>query len=227
MDLARRTVAGLGVLLEAPADDVLHAFRKPLAMRTQRLGSRLQNGSHGGERRVTLERMTAGQHLVEDDAECKHVGAQVEVLGLGLLWRHIADRADDLSGLRSPVRCGECRGVRALTGVDGVFRQPEIEHLDRAVRPHLDVRRFQIPVDDALRVRGCEGLGDLGGVAQRLLQGQRTSLQRVGQRFAIDQLHHQIVGPNVVARCRYGDGSWLRWPVPRARTGRRIVSEKP
>jgi hypothetical protein len=41
------------------------------------------------------------------------------------------------------------------------FRQPEIEHLHRAVGPDLDVGRLQIAMDDAVFVRGLERVGDL------------------------------------------------------------------
>ncbi len=48
----------------------------------------------------------------------------------------------------------------AKVGLEG-FCQSEVEHLDRAVRPDLDVGRLQIPMDDAPLVRGLEGVGDL------------------------------------------------------------------
>jgi hypothetical protein len=40
-------------------------------------------------------------------------------------------------------------------------RQAEIEHLHRAVRGDLDVRRLQVAVDDALLVGGVERVRDL------------------------------------------------------------------
>ena len=51
------------------------------------------------------------------------------------------------------------------------LRQPEVEHLDGAVRPHLDVRRLQIAMDDPLLVRGLERLGNLPRDRQRLVDG--------------------------------------------------------
>ena len=43
------------------------------------------------------------------------------------------------------------------------FREAEVQDFHRAVRPKLDVRRFQIAVDDPLLVRRFERLGDLRG----------------------------------------------------------------
>ena len=39
--------------------------------------------------------------------------------------------------------------------------QTKVEHLHRAVRADLDVRRLQIAVDDAVVVRGFQRLGNL------------------------------------------------------------------
>ena len=78
--------------------------------------------------------------------------------------------------LRSP-RCvmrrrrgrapSEPRCSRASTGSER-FREAEVEHLDRAVAPHLHVRRLQVAMDDALLVRGLERVGDLPRDRQRL-----------------------------------------------------------
>ncbi len=54
-------------------------------------------------------------------------------------------------------------------------------------------------MDDSLPVRGVEGLGDLRAILQHLRQRQRATGQRVGQRFAVDQLHHQVVAALLLA----------------------------
>src|SRR6185503_11465266 len=41
------------------------------------------------------------------------------------------------------------------------FGETEVEHFHRAVRADFDIRGFQIAVDDALLVRGLQGVGDL------------------------------------------------------------------
>lgn len=47
--------------------------------------------------------------------------------------------------------------------------EPEVEHFDRSIWPQLDVRGLEIPVNDAVLVRGFEGVGDLACDRQRLL----------------------------------------------------------
>ena len=46
-----------------------------------------------------VERVSAGEHLVEDDAEGPDVGALVDGLALRLLRRHVGGGADDHSHL--------------------------------------------------------------------------------------------------------------------------------
>jgi hypothetical protein len=54
-------------------------------------------------------------------------------------------------------------------------RQPEIEHFDRAARPHFNGRWFQIAMDDALVMRRFKCLGDLPRDRHRLLDAHRRS----------------------------------------------------
>ena len=71
------------------------------------------------------------------------------------------------------------------------LRQPEVEHLHRAVRPHLDVGGLQVAVDDALLVRGFERLGNLLRNRQRFIDGNRPLRDAVRERRPLDQLHHE------------------------------------
>ena len=62
---------------------------------------------------------------------------------------------------------GECdrpsAGFSRTIGVNRTvgLRQPEVQHLHRAIGFDLDVGGLQIAMDDALLVRGLERLGDL------------------------------------------------------------------
>jgi len=49
-----------------------------------------ENGAHGIDGRIAVERAFAGEHLVEDGAEREDVGARVSWLAPDLLGRHIA-----------------------------------------------------------------------------------------------------------------------------------------
>ena len=68
------------------------------------------------------------------------------------------------------VRVGDSSTL-AATPASGVDRlgQAEVEHLHRAVGADLDVGRLQVPMDDALLVRGLERLGNLPRDRQRLV----------------------------------------------------------
>ena len=48
-------------------------------------------------------------------------------------------------------------------------------------------------MDDALLVRGGEGVGDLRPELHHLVERQRALLQAIRERFALEQLHHQEV----------------------------------
>ena len=59
-------------------------------------------------------------------------------------------------------------------------------------------------MNHAFFMRGFECVSDLAGNAQRFLQRNRASLDALGQRRTLDQLHHQIVRPDVVKRANVG-----------------------
>ena len=70
-----------------------------------------------------------------------------------------------------------------------------------------NVGRLEVPVDDALTMRGAQGIGDLGPQFQHLVQGQRTL-----DWLTLDVLHHQAIGAHVVERAdvrmiQSGDGT--------------------
>ena len=69
--------------------------------------------------------------------------------------------------------------------------QAKVQHLHGPVRPQLDVGRLQIPVDDALFVRGFQRLRDLLGDRQRLVHRNRSLGDAVSQRRPLDQLQDQ------------------------------------
>ena len=70
-------------------------------------------------------------------------------------------------------------------------RQPEVQHLHRTVVTHLDVGRFQIPVDDPLLVCCFEGFGDLLSNRQRLVERDSASFDAVSQRRPFDEFQNQ------------------------------------
>jgi hypothetical protein len=59
-------------------------------------------------------------------------------------------------------------------------------------------------VDDALLVRGVEGVGHLRPVPHDLVERQRALLEPVGERLALEQLHDEEVGVAVLPHVEEG-----------------------
>ena len=101
-----------------------------------------------GRRVVALERLLAGEHPVGDGAQRELIGASVDGVGLAarLLGRHVRRRAQQIDG------------VRDLRGAERSFEMPKSSTLtSSSVWPSTvgqeDVRRLEIAVHDAVRVR--------------------------------------------------------------------------
>ena len=71
------------------------------------------------------------------------------------------------------------------------LRQAEVQHLDRAVRPHFDIRGLQVAMDDALLVRGFECIGDLLRDRDGFVERKWTARDPIGQRVAFDQFEDE------------------------------------
>ena len=79
----------------------------------------------------------------------------------------------------------------AACGLVDRFGETKVEHLHRAVSPHLDVGRLQIAVDDALFMSGFERFSDLPRDRQCLVEGNRAPRDPLRQNLAVNELHHQ------------------------------------
>ena len=158
--------------------------------------------------RLAVEEPLAGEHLEEHDAEGPDVGALVDRLAARLLGRHVGGRAEDHARLRCRVcasvgDCDRSADDAASARVAGPgLGEAEVEHLDLAVRRQLDVRGLEVAVDDALLVGFLERLGDLPRDRERLVDGDRPALQPRREVLALDELHHQEVGPSPVLERR-------------------------
>ena len=86
---------------------------------------------------------------------------------------------------------GACNLAREI-GCGG-FRQTEVEHLDRAIRLHLDVAWFEISMNDSFFVCGFEGIGNLMGNGQRLDDRHWSVLQPLGERRALHQFEDERI----------------------------------
>ena len=118
------------------------------------------------------------QHLVQHGAESPDVGSLVDRLSSCLLGAHVAGRARNHS-------------FSCFLVAPKHLRQTEVEHLHGVARRDLDVRRFQIAVDDALLVRRLERLRDLARDHECLQNRQRTQGQTLGERGAFHEFEDE------------------------------------
>ena len=109
--------------------------------------------------------LSACEHLEDHAAKCPDIGALVDRQTARLLGTHVGRRTKNGALMRA---AGRGRyGSRDILHLDQL-RKAEVQDLYRAVGRQLDVRRFQIPMDDALLVRRVQCLGDLTRNGQRL-----------------------------------------------------------
>ena len=194
LQLGRALVAQVPVLFEGRVDDALELRRK-LRVELDRGDRRaVENRVEDDGRRARPRRLAARRHLVEHGAEGEEVGAGVERLAARLLGRHVRHGADGRAGARQ-VLSAIAVGSAVLPGTRRsdarrVLGEAEVEDLGLAALRDEDVRRLDVAVHDAARVRGLEGIGDLrrrDRAASRACSG--PAAEPVPQRLALEQLH--------------------------------------
>ncbi len=138
---------------------------------------------------LALERLVAGQHLVEHHAQREEVGPVVHLLALDLLRRHVVGRAEELTLL------GE---VRAVEPGDA-----EVRDLHPVVRGDEDVRRLDVAVDDPVRMRVVQRVPHLGDGVDHELHRQRLVV--LEQELQVRPAHvlHGDEGDPVLARLHH------------------------
>jgi hypothetical protein len=195
----------LPVPFEAAPQEPANARRRGRGQRAE-IELALQHAREHARHRVALEEPAAGHHLVEHDAERPDVAALVDRAATGLLGAHVGRRAEDHPVHRSRARQrgrlregGSARRDVARRRARWIgrerFGEAEVEHLYRAVGPHLHVGRLEIPMDDAGLVRRRQGVGDLPRDRQRLGDRDRALRQPVGQCRPLDQFEDERLRP--------------------------------
>ena len=123
-------------------------------------------------RALPLERSSASQHLIEDDAEGEDVRPRVDPGAPRLFRRHVGDRAEDLA-LARQVHSALRRSAREVgTGARGLEPgQAEIQHLDAPLARHHDVAGLQVAMHDAARVRRRQRVGERHGDLEEAGEG--------------------------------------------------------
>ncbi len=184
-----RGVATARLLLEAAVHDRLEIDRDARVAPAQRqrwIGDHLLQHA---QRRVAVERRRAAEHLVERRAERVDVDAVVKrAIAARLLGRHVVRCPDDQAGRGQ----GRASRLAGQTEVDDV-------RLPAALARPLDedVGRFEIAVDQAVRVRGIDGVGDALEDLHELAGWQPAGDRpEVG---AVDELHCDVAAIALLA----------------------------
>ena len=97
------------------------------------------------------------------------------------------------------------------------FGKAEVEHFHRAVRPHFDIRRLQIAVHDALRMRGLERFAYLQGQPDRFIRRKRAAGQHEVERLAFDKLHDDGGDPIGLLEVEHLRDVWMAEAAQHAR----------
>jgi hypothetical protein len=137
----------------------------------------------------------ASQRLVEDDPQAVHVAAAVHCSAIpaGLFRGHVGRGAKDLA----------VQGHGDLAGVP--LGQPKIHQVGRAVLTQQDVGGLHVPVNHPLAVGVLEGVGQPGGQAGRLPEGEPPSAEAVRQGHPLDKIADQVGKPLDLAHLVDGD----------------------
>jgi hypothetical protein len=141
-----------GLFLQAALHDGVKTLVE-LRRHPPEIGGRLvQNTPYHGKRRLALEGLLPGQHLVEDAAKRKDIAAVVDRLALGLFGGDIGYRAGEMAFNRG-------RKAVLLRARVVVLGEPEIQDFDRALAGYHDVIGLQVAMDNAGAVCGLQGSG--------------------------------------------------------------------
>jgi hypothetical protein len=103
-------------------------------------------------------------------------------LPFGLLRTHVRSGAKDGAGCRE---IGWC----VIEPFCHRFCETEIENLQRAIGADLDVRRFQVAMDDAAVVRMRQRVGQLAAIANHLVERQPAVGNQRVERRSVHELH--------------------------------------
>ena len=120
-------------------------------------------------------RAAAGDELIGGDAQGVNVGARIHGITLNLFRRRIVDGT---------------RNAKILT--PGRTGQPKIEYLDLVFRPHEDVIRLDVLMDDAPVMGIGEAVANLGQEIHRPGDGNfPQALQQVVEGLTFEILHDE------------------------------------
>jgi hypothetical protein len=177
----------LALPLQASVDDAAEARRQIGPPAGHGIAVIAEDPDH---ERVVVRRLVrdrASQRLIHHDPQRPDVGTTVQILApRSLLRGHVRWRADDAA-------CPRQREV--VTRIDHLADakvEDLADELALMVPVHVDVRRLQIAVDDALLVGNVEGLGDADEeLDQRLRRDRALAPQPLVEPFTDEELEYE------------------------------------
>jgi hypothetical protein len=140
-------------------------------------------------RSLLRERRASGQQLVQEHAQRVDVAPRVDVelIDLGLLGRHVLQRADD----------GSESGDERLLGqrLTGRLGHAEVDHLWHGfaiVESDEHVGGFEIAMNDPLLVRVLNGVADGDEEFEPLPRRQSAFIAILGNWHPLDEVHDEV-----------------------------------
>ena len=116
-------------------------------------------------------RPLAGGHFIKHRTRGVDVCALVGPLSAQLFWSHVGQGADDF------VRLADGNGEVVRVARWYPLGQAEIQDLQAIVFRDVDVTRFQVAMNDSLRMRGFQSVGQLRAEAEDFFFGQGARLR--------------------------------------------------
>src|SRR5262249_1574736 len=124
------------------------------------------------------------RHFIEHGAEAENIDAGIHRVSAQLFRRHIWQGSERNSGMRHILGGGSlCHRPHQL-------RQPDIEDLRLSALAHKNVGRFYGAVDDASYTSASQAVTDLNAKPQQPLALKRLATDKMLERFACQQFHH-------------------------------------
>ena len=170
-----RRITVLDLLCQRPPQHAVDPGRDVRMRGRDEIRFSIENRLREALRVVPVERPYAGQHLVDQDSKRPDIASAVDWRAPEMLGAHIREGAEASVGRRRGQ--GFCR------------RNAEVEDLDGAVWQEHDVRRLDIAMHHAARVRATDSTRDLHGDMDCIVERQASAFQAGLHGLAVIERH--------------------------------------
>src|SRR5262249_10843195 len=188
-------ISQAAILIDRLADDLIESDRK-FGIEIQRFDRRTVEDrieDRGGS--VARKGLVTCGHFVKNDSKGKEIRSAIDFFTKSLFRRHVGDGTDRcarasqqrIHGNGVPVTDSGGFGWDMLLGKQ--FSQAEIKNLGGAGPGSKDVCGLDVAMNDAFAVSGVEGIGNLDGDFEQFGIAERTALNEVLERAAVQILH--------------------------------------